>query len=86
MSLVGRVWRMRDFMNDIESHIVGLPESWKVLARAIDGFIKDQYPDYTITQIKEKFGEMRYYFSLPEQDIGLYLKVMDYAALSAYME
>lgn len=55
-------------MSNIEEHIVGLPESWKILARAIDKYIESYDPEYRIEQIKEKFGGMRYYFSFSDND------------------
>lgn len=49
--------------HNIEYHIAGFPESWKILARAIDKYIEEYDPDYRIDQVKDKFGSMRYYFS-----------------------
>ena len=82
-------------MSDIEKHIVGLPESWKTLARAIDKYIKSYDPDYTIDQVKDKFGGMRYYFSFSTvpadalASIGqteIQDKVREFADLTIYME
>ena len=82
-------------MNDLENHIASLPESWKILARAIDKYIKCYDPDYTIDQVKDKFGGMRYYFSfstLPDDalaNIGqtkIQNRVRDFADLTMYME
>lgn len=79
-------------MNNLESHIASLPESWKILARAIDKYIKTYDPNYTIDQIKEKFGGMRYYFTLSE-DINhshtaseIHNSVADFAELAEHME
>lgn len=77
-------------MNDIEQHIVGFPESWKILARAIDKYIQSYDPNYRIDQVKEKFGGMRYYFTLSTEDSisssEVYNSVADFAELSEYME
>lgn len=82
-------------MSNIEDHITGLPESWKILARAIDKYIKSYDPDYTIDQVKNKFGGMRYYFSFSTTpadalaNIGqteIQDKVQDFAELTMYME
>lgn len=82
-------------MSNIEEHIVGLPESWKILARAIDEYIKSYDPDYTVDQVKNKFGGMRYYFSFSTvpadalANIGqteIQDKVQEFADLTMYME
>ena len=57
---------MSDVDHNIEYHIGGFPESWKILARAIDKYIKEYDPDYVIQQVKEKFGGMRYYFGFSD--------------------
>lgn len=59
---------MSDTNHNIEYHIAGFPESWKILARAIDKYIKEYDPDYVIQQVKEKFGGMRYYFSFSDDN------------------
>lgn len=82
-------------MSNIEEHIVGLPESWKILARAIDEYIKSYDQNYTIDQVKDKFGGMRYYFSFSDlpadalANIGqteIQNKVQEFADLTMYME
>ena len=82
-------------MSDIENHIVGLPDSWKILARAIDKYIKSYDPEYTIDQVKNKFGSMRYYFSFSTvpadalANIGqtkIQDRVQEFADLTMYME
>lgn len=55
-------------MTDIEDYIIGFPESWKILARAIDEHIKEYDPNYIIDQIKDKYGSMRYYFSFSDDN------------------
>lgn len=57
---------MSDVDHNIEYHIGGFSESWKILARAIDKYIKEHDPDYVIQQVKEKFGSMRYYFGFSD--------------------
>lgn len=82
-------------MSSIEQHIVGFPESWKILARAIDEYIQSYDPNYTIDQVKEKFGSMRYYFSFSDlpadalTHVGqseIQNKVQEFANLTMYME
>lgn len=82
-------------MSNIEEHIVGLPESWKILARAIDEYIKSYDQNYTIDQVKDKFGGMRYYFSFSDNESedrligyaqsGIQNQVQKFSDLSFYM-
>lgn len=82
-------------LTNIEDHIGGFPESWKILARAIDGYLKEYDPDYVIDQVKEKFGGMRYYFHFVDDvdnslsalgQAALQERVRQFANLSYYME
>lgn len=65
------------------------PPSWIQLAKLIDRVIRTKYPEYTIDQIKSKFGGMRYYFSIPEHeefDIEFALLIDGLADLSYLMD
>ena len=86
---------MSDIDHNIEYHITGLPESWKILARAIDRYIKEYDPDYVIQQVKEKFGGMRYYFDFSDVSDDLVTsvgqfeiqdRVRRFADLTMYMD
>ena len=51
-------------MVDFDSVACG--PGWYDLIASVDLYIRSICPDYQIDQIKEKFGGLRYYYSLPE--------------------
>lgn len=40
---------------------LGVKDGWKPLVRELDEKLKARWPDYTIQQVKEKFGTLRFY-------------------------
>ena len=55
-------------MYTLEDQIDNVGRGWQYLCKIADAYIKENYPDYRITQIKEKFGGLRFYYSLPPDD------------------
>lgn len=55
-----------DMTNSFENQIDNVGKGWHPLCKILDTAIKDQYPNYEIAQIKEKFGGLRFYYTLPD--------------------
>ena len=47
------------------------PDGWKDIVLRADGMLAYMDPNYKITQIKEKFGTLRYYFDTEKSGIEL---------------
>jgi len=50
-------------MTGIEQWINDVGPGWRPLVRDLDAKLRAIDPDYTIDQVKEKFGGLRFYFS-----------------------
>ena len=68
-----------DFQNILDRFADGIPATidcgygWANLIRECDDTLFAQDPNYTIAQIKEKMGGLRFYFNLTDMDS--YMKV-----------
>lgn len=52
--------------NDVNTHLYEVPTSWYDIVIEAGNRLKEVDPDYTIIQIKEKFGGLRYYYGTSE--------------------
>ena len=69
---------MKSFGEKCKEAICGVEKlpGWGAPIREIDEFISQYDPDYKVDQIKEKFGGLRFYFSL-SKDHSLDSKTID---------
>lgn len=44
---------------------ISFPDGWVELLAQLDADLSDLAPDYTMSQVKVKFGGLRYYFGAP---------------------
>jgi hypothetical protein len=54
---------------------LGCPEGWKELVVDTDNMLAHIDPEYFITQVKEKFGSLRYYYDTKKT--GVEAKIME---------
>lgn len=73
---------MSDFPEQIQKRLdagmgcgSGIGEGWMNIIVELDAKIAALVPDYTISQIKEKFGGLRYYIGALQEDPGVFDKV-----------
>ena len=63
-----------EFQSILDRFADGLPASidcgygWAELIRECDSILFAEDPNYTVAQIKEKFGGLRFYFNLTDMD------------------
>ena len=59
------------------------PDGWKDIVLDTDKMLAYIDPDYEITQIKEKFGTLRYYYGTTREYGSIEYKIMDAIARAA---
>ena len=57
-----------------------IPPGWRNLVRLLDREIAEIHPDYALTQVKSKYGSLRYYVPLGNEEVQNIIN--KYSALS----
>jgi hypothetical protein len=74
---MGQYDNMKNMVEDVAKRVEAgrgcgsfLPDGWAAIVTALNNDIRMIDPQYTIDQIKEKFGGLRYYITLSDNELG----------------